>query len=32
MDLGLQNVAKYLRHAAQVADKLSYVQDFLAII
>ena len=29
IDLGLQSVNKYWRHAAQVADKLSYLSDFL---
>ncbi len=29
MDLGLQSVKKYWRHAAQVADELSHLQDFL---
>ena len=29
VDLGLQSVKKYWRHAAQVADELSYLLDFL---
>ncbi len=29
VDLGLRSVKKYWRHAAQVADELSHLQDFL---
>ena len=29
VDLGLQSVKKYWRRAAQVADELSHLQDFL---
>lgn len=30
IDLGLQNIKKYWRHAAQIADQLSHFQDFIS--
>ena len=32
VDLGLRSVKKYWRRVAQVADKLSHLQDFLSVL
>ena len=32
VDLRLQNVKKYWRHAAQVMDKLCYFEDFFSAL